>query len=314
MMADNALPRPRLHIRRRYWLRLVILILIAMVGTAMVVPFVKGYSAIWGLTHPGTCNAGSDPSGFNPKFEDVSFTSTNGLTLKAYFIPGTNGATIIMPPAYADGRGAEMDVAKVFNQAGFTVFTLDSRACTAHGWISLGYQEVEDVQAAYQYLKSRPDVDATKVGLHGFSSAGATAMMSAERMPEIRSVSAEGGYADYATTLGLGQDFDFLTQLYQFGVVVGYRVVTGDDIHILSPINNIDKIAPRPLLLVYGSLEVSLPGARDMLAKAQADGIQADLWVVNGADHGQYLLVAPDEFAKRLVGFHEAALLGSKPS
>jgi acetyl esterase/lipase len=128
-------------------------------------------------------------------------------------------------------------------------------------------------------------------------------------MPEIRSVSAEGGYHDYPTALGLGNVSNILIQIYQFGAVSAYRLVTGDDVHVLSPISVIDKIAPRPLLLVYGSLEVSLPGARAMLEHAQETGVQADLWVVDGADHGQYLAVAPQEFVRRVVGFHQAALL-----
>jgi uncharacterized protein len=312
-MTTEKTPPQTARSRRRYWLRLLRLFGIALIATLVILPFSLGAVTIWRLTHPA-CNPGSDPGWFNPRYEAVDFSSTNGLQEQGYFIPGSNGATILIAPAYNGGRGAELDVAKVFNDAGFNVFTLNSRACTAHGWISLGYQEVEDVQAAYRYLQTRPDVDAARVGLHGFSSAGATVIMAAARMPEIRSVSAEGGYHDYPTALGLGNGSNILIQLYQFGAAASYRLVTGDDMHVLSPISVIDKIAPRPLLLVYGSIELSLPGARAMLERAQETGVQADLWVVERANHGQYLKIAPEEFVRRLVSFHQAALLGdSKP-
>ncbi len=74
-----------------------------------------------------------------------------------------------------------------------------------------------------------------------------------------------------------------------------------------------DKLPPRPLLLIYGTREVSLPGAQAMLEKAQSLGMQADLWIVDGADHGQYLLVAHDEFIRRIVEFQQSALLGELP-
>jgi fermentation-respiration switch protein FrsA (DUF1100 family) len=298
---------------RRYWLRLLRAVIVALVLAIVIPPFLLGSVTILGLTHPA-CNPGGNPGGFSPRYEDVQFDSTNGLKEQGYFIPGSNRATILIAPAYSGGRGAELDVAKVFNDAGFNVMTFNSRACTSHGWISLGYQEVEDVQAAYRYLQSRPDVDATRVGLHGFSSAGATVIMAAARMPEVRSISAEGGYDDYPTTLGVGQGGDIFIQLYQLGALSAYRLVTGDEMYVLSPISVIDKIAPRPLLLVYGSLEVSLPGARAMLERATTVGVNAELWVVEGADHGDYLAVAHDEFVRRLVAFHEAALLVAQNS
>jgi uncharacterized protein len=308
MTAEKTL-RQTARSRRHYWLRLLRLFVIALMATLVFLPFSLGAVTIWGLTHPA-CNAALDPGVFNLSSESVDFRSTNGLQEQGYFIPGSNGATIIIAPAYNSGRGAELDVASVFNNAGFSVLTLNSRACTEHGWISLGYQEVDDIQAAYDYLQTRPDVDAARIGLHGFSSAGATVIMAAARMPEIRSVSAEGGYHDYPTALGLGGSSNILIQIYQFGATTAYRLITGDDMHLLSPISVIDKIAPRPLLLVYGSLELSLPGARAMLERAHETGVQADLWVVEGANHGQYLKVAPEEFVRRLVSFHQAALLG----
>lgn len=271
-----------------------------------------GAVSMWGLTHPA-CNPGGNPSDFNPNYIDITFTTPKGLKQQGYFIPGTNGATIIIAPAFNSGRGAELHYARIFNEAGFNVVTIDSRACSPQGWISLGYQEVEDVQAAYDYLKTRGDIDLTRVDLHGFSSAGATVIMAGEQMPEIRGISAEGGYHDFPDVMGIGQSDLFLVQIYRLGAYTTYGWVTGTDIQNLSPISGIDQLAGRHLLLVYGSLENSLPGARKTLEAALADGVDADLWVVEGADHGGYLSVAPDETVRRLVDFHSAVLL-NKPA
>src|SRR5690348_384905 len=105
MTAQESLPRPNLRLRRRYWLRLIRILIIALIAALLIPPFALGFSTVWGLTHPN-CIVGSDPGWFNPKFEDISFISTNGLKQQGYFIPGTNKATIIIAPAYAGNRGA----------------------------------------------------------------------------------------------------------------------------------------------------------------------------------------------------------------
>jgi dipeptidyl aminopeptidase/acylaminoacyl peptidase len=274
-------------------------------------PFLMGVVMMMGLTRP-PCGLGSTPAAFAPRFESVTITSTNGLQVEGYFLPGANGATVITVPAFNAGRGGQLEDAAVFNTAGFNVLTLNSRVCTELGWFSLGYYEVEDVLAARDYLLTRPDVDADRIGLHGFSSGGATALMTAQRAAGFRSVSAMGGYHDYAIELGLGQTTDFFSALFQWGVAGGYRLFTGNDITRLSPYNGLDQLVETSVLLIYGSTEPTLTGAQKMQARGQALGLNIDLWVVEGAGHGNYHVLEPVEYARRLTAFHgQAAGVGS---
>lgn len=275
----------------------------------LILPLLMGLVTIWGLTHP-PCDVGNTPIAFAPNYESVTFTSTNGLQLDGYFLPGTNGATIITVPAFNSGRGGQLGDAAIFYNAGFHVLTLNSRVCSSLGWFSLGYYEAEDVLAARDYLLTRPDIDPGRISLHGFSSGGATALMAAQRSPGFRSVSAMGGYHDYAVELGLGQAADFFSVLYQWGIAGGYRLFTGNDITFLSPYNNLDKLTRIPVLLIYGSTEATLSGARKMVARGQLVGVPIELWEVPGAGHGNYQFVAPTEYARRLTTFHARALNG----
>ncbi|MBZ0299128.1 MAG: prolyl oligopeptidase family serine peptidase [Anaerolineae bacterium] len=309
-MTPAARPRKR---DRRYWLRLLRLFVVALVVALVVPPLASGATSIYALTH-SFCAQGATPADFNPHYEDITLPSTHDLELAGYFIPGDNRAALIIPPASNGGRGASMHYARMFNQAGFSVLMFESRTCTRQGWYSLGYQEVDDVEAAYHYLLTRPEVDPNRIGLHGFSSAGATSLMAMARLPEIRSVSAEGGYHDYAALLGTPGAGTYFETLYRLSFIVTYRLITGTDIQNLSPMNAIPVIAPRPILLVYGSREVTLKGAEQMLERAIESGSPAELWIVPGADHGQYLSLAPEGFVQRVVGFHQAALLGSTGS
>ena len=87
--------------------------------------------------------------------------------------------------------------------------------------------------------------------------------------------------------------------------MVTYRLITGTNISALNPSGMISQIAPRPVLLIYGSNEVSLSGGYQQKAAA---GDNAELWVIPGAGHGNYSQVAGEEYEARVMGFFKAAL------
>jgi uncharacterized protein len=300
-MANSELSSPK----RKYWSRLVRLFIVVLVLALSLVPLLSGAIFMWRLTHP-TCGYGSNPGDFGYEYEDVRFPNKRNLTLDGYFIPGTNDATVIVVPTYGNGRGGDLHYADVFHRAGFNVLTFNSPVCAGASHHTLGYEEADDVQSAYDYLVTRADVNSDRVSLHGFSAGGSASLMAAAKIPAIRAVSAEGGYHDYATEMGLGLTNNWFDTLFTWGIAGSYMLVTGHSVYDLSPLNVIDQIAPRPILLIYGSREVTLPGARKMLERA---GSNAELWVVEGAGHGQYLQVAREEFERRVVEFHRNALL-----
>jgi dienelactone hydrolase len=165
---------------------------------------------------------------------------------------------------------------------------------------------VPQVGDALAYLATRSDVDVEQIAIHGFSAGGALAVMAGARYPELRAVVAEGGYHDFAEDLDNNTIYmGLLGSLYRLGSHLAYRVTTGDDISVLSPISAIPQIAPRPILLVYGTNEPSLYGARLQQAAA---GSNATLWEVPGARHGSYLADAPEDYERIVVGFMDEAM------
>jgi hypothetical protein len=122
----------------------------------------------------------------------------------------------------------------------------------------------------------------------------------------VRAVVAEGGYHDFAEELDDNSTpMGVIGGLFRLGAQVGYRITTGDDMSVLSPISAIPQIAPRPILLVYGTNEPSLYGARLQQAAA---GDNATLWEVPGAIHGSYLADAPEDYERIVIGFMDDAI------
>lgn len=261
----------------------------------------------------GPCGEGHlTPGDYGSLVESVTVQARDGGAFRGYFIPGTNGATIIMPPPLNSGRSVRLPEAAILARHDYAIFMFESRRCAGMGPLSLGYREVDDVADALDYLTTRPDVDPSRIGIHGFSSAGATSVMAAARLPELRAVVAEGGYGNFMRNTLNSHNDDLLTTyfltLFRWAIGITYGLVTGLDINQLSPVSVIAEIEPRPVLLIYGTHETSLAGGRQQKAAA---GDNTQLWIVEGAGHGNYLSVAPEAYEDRVVTFFDEALLGN---
>jgi dipeptidyl-peptidase 4 len=75
---------------------------------------------------------------------------------------------------------------------GFLVVNLDSRAAPGRGkrtldhiYLKLGQVEIDDMAEGVKALRSRPYVDATRVGMHGTSYGGYSSLMSLLRHPDV---------------------------------------------------------------------------------------------------------------------------------
>lgn len=295
--------------RVTFVLRTVAAITIVLV---LLAPFGAGYGFTAFLTRPGCAtppNRNANPTDWGMTYEDISFSSSElNLPTSAYFIPAANpnGSTIIVVPTGPERRGDRIHEIAVYHRNGYHVLSYDSRSCLASVPSSLGYREVPQVGDTLAYLATRSDVDAERIAIHGFSAGGALAVMAGARYPALRAVVAEGGYHDFAEDLDNNTIYmGLLGNLYRYGSHLAYRVTTGDDISVLSPISAIPQIAPRPILLVYGTNEPSLYGARLQQAAA---GSNATLWEVPGARHGSYLADAPEDYERIVIGFMDEAM------
>jgi len=277
----------------------------------LIVPFGAGVLFMSVLVAPG-CGTGFDPAALGMVAEDVQFSSAEfNRPTPAYFIPPTtmnpvtNGATVIVLPTGSSARGARIQDMLVYHDAGFAVLNFDGRGCVGGVGSSLGGKEADQVGDALAYLTSRPDVDADRIGVHGFSAGGAAAILGAARFPSVRAVVAVGNYADFVAQIDATApaNLGLLSPFFRFGAQIVYQAATGEDWTILSPIRVIATIPPRPVLLVYGSNEPSLEGARQMAALSGAA-----LYEMAGAGHGNYLDIDGVGYRARLTEFMGAAL------
>jgi hypothetical protein len=309
---------------RRYWMRLVRLSVATIFFTTVIVLLALGAVPMWFLLHPA-CARTNTPASVGFTYQDVSIPNREGGTWQGYFIPAQNPADstekqalIIVPPAFNGDAGAMLHEAKLLVQGGFPVLMFESVVCARGGVHSLGALEAAQIEDAMAYVQQNSDalnVDVDRIGLHGYSSAGASSIFAAARMPTIKAVLAEGNYYDLDSYLNVGRGGNFFESVSVFAMRLTYRISTGQDPAVLTPINAIAAIPPRAVFLIYGSLEAERGGARKLLAAAEANMPDTahfpKLWIVPNVEHGGYIYGAGGEaeFARYAVSFYQCALM-----
>ncbi len=239
-------------------------------------------------------------------YEKVLFKSRDGLTLFGWYVPSRNRAALILVHGLG-GMGLDMMIhATPLVRAGYGVFMFDLRA---HGssdgnTCTYGRLEANDVAGAVDYLLTRPDVDADKIGALGISLGAQAVLRGALKTDNLRAIVMEGlgpaVLADHGgkpTTLQRKINYP----LNWFSYSLSEFLMGGRDTAVLEEIG---KIAPRPLMLIScGKFEIYF--GRMFLAAAKDP---KTLWELPRARHAQGFLQNPKEYPARVLAFFNNVL------
>src|SRR5215207_2781512 len=107
-----------------------------------------------------------NPATYNLPYEDVEITTADGLNLVGWFIPSQNGAVIILQHGYKSTREELLNEAEMLYRHGYGALLTTIRAHdhSEGEMITFGMREVQDMDAWYQYLLTRDDIDANRIG------------------------------------------------------------------------------------------------------------------------------------------------------
>ena len=182
-----------------------------------------------------------------------------------------------------------LPVADELHEAGYGVFTFDQRGSgKSTGETTFGAREQDDLISVVDYLVSRPDVDRDRLGAFGFSMGGATTLLTAAREPRLKAVVADSAWSDVRRWLRPSVSDVFVHPRDRF-TALSLKLAelrTGTDLDDLRPAEVIDRISPRPLLLVHGSGDEVIPAA-EAERNFEAAKEPKKLVVVPGAGHGE---------------------------
>lgn len=116
--------------------------------------------------------------------EEVSFATADGLTLEAWFRPGPPGAaTVIVFNGNAGDRSHRAPLGAALADEGFGVLLTDYRGYAGHPGTPSEEGLQKDARAALAYLRSRSEVDASRIAYFGESLGAAVAVELAVEHP-----------------------------------------------------------------------------------------------------------------------------------
>jgi fermentation-respiration switch protein FrsA (DUF1100 family) len=256
-----------------------------------------------------TPDESTSPADYGLAYDDVAFSSRDGVTLRGWFIPAPSAqGTVVFCPGHAGSMDPDVVYAPWFNEAGFNVLMFDFRA---HGRsdgdrVSMGYFERQDLLGAVDYLKGR---GIAEVGVLGFSMGGSVGLITASQSDAIRAVVSDGGFARLESALlGWAHRRRELPRWLTLSLarltiaVAGWRL--GARLSEAAPIHWVGRIAPRPVLFIHGDRDIYVPVA-DVEALYAAAGEPKELWRVADAEHRRVDRLRPAEYRERVIGFFE---------
>ena len=241
------------------------------------------------------------PAQLGVRAEDVRIVTADGSRLHGWFLPvvGNAKGTVLHLHGNAANVSNHLPLVSWLPARGYNVLMVDYRGFgRSEGKPSLD-GVVDDAAAALAYLRTRPDVDATRLIMFGQSIGGATALrLLARDARGVRLGVIDSAFASYR---GIARDATAGGPLAPIAALT-VGVLPGPD---KDPITALKSIRV-PLIFVHGARDTIIPAVNSEKLHAAAAGSQH--WNVPDAMHIM-ALGQPGSWREKLVQAMNAAVL-----
>ncbi len=258
------------------------------------------------LMQPRRTLPSKTPADFGLTAETVHIPVDN-LTLTAWYIPpppDSSGAALVYVHGYGGNRGGLLAQAAAMHGLGYGALLIDLRN---HGesedaLTTWGYSEANDVVAAYNYLRSRPEVDPTRIGLAGKSMGGAAAAQAATQLPDLTVLVLESTYASFAGNLP--NIASRIARVPSFLAPQILRQMSAESGLPLNEINAAEAVATlkMPVLVIHGEQDQLVPVEQGQAVFTAVSQPKA-LYTVPNAGHLDIFTIDPDRFTEQMGNF-----------
>ena len=239
--------------------------------------------------------------------EELDLTATDGMRLHTWLFHSPNAvASVIVLHGHGGNKHTVLPLAQMLYPR-YNVLLLDHRGHgdSDGGRTTIGYEERLDVHAAVDYLMEH---GMGPVGIFGMSMGGATAILAAAEEPRIAAIVADSPYARLRWAVQqvarLRGYPSFITPAIAFLGCFATALHLRHRMQSFDPVEVIQQLAPRPLLLMHGVEDDIVPVASAHALFKRASHPK-ELWLQHGMKHCKAIDEAADEFRERIVGFFD---------
>ena len=240
--------------------------------------------------------------------EDIELHTSDGLTLEGSYVPSKNGAAVIV----AFGRKGTQAHARYLARHGYGVLIFDRRGegesdgdPNPYAWD----EGEQDLLAAIEFLKGRPDVEPGRIGGLGLSVGGETFLQAAAHSEDVQAVVSEGASVRSVGELTSIPDSEWGPVAFNAGITAGTAIFS-DATPPPHLVDLVGQIAPRSMLLIYATEGTGGEEHRANRAFYREAGESKAIWEIPEAGHVGGLEARPREYERRVTGFFDHALLG----
>ena len=248
-----------------------------------------GLLVVFRMTGPGPRLPQATPTTAGLRYEDVTFPSTDGVRLSAWWVPAEDSCrAAVLVHGWGGEKSDEhvLKTAPVYYREGYNVLIIDLRGQGESGGRrrTLAYRETRDVRGALLWLQGR-GFRAEDVVLHGWSMGGATVVRAATGSG-VAAVVEEAGYADLPLLLeGAIPRIAGLPRLFVPGVLLAGRLWPDFDPWSVRPEREASQLWLEgvPFFIVHSAGDGIIPVEHARLfAKAHPD---ARVWILDDYEH-----------------------------
>jgi fermentation-respiration switch protein FrsA (DUF1100 family) len=192
---------------------------------------------------------------------------------------------------------------------GYGVLLLDPRGQGSSEGDTVRWAGDSDLLAAVEYLRNRPDVDPGRIGGFGFSIGGEIRIEAAAQSTGFRAIVSEGA----GSRVGDEDVSGPARLLAEPNLTLMTAALTVFSNHGPPPpiADRIGRIAPRAVFLIYADPGLGGENTRQPMYYAAA-GEPKSIWKVPGSKHTGGINARPAEYERRVIGFFDRTLVGSK--
>ena len=242
-------------------------------------------------------------------YEDVTFPTTDGLELRGWFFPAArpDAPAMIYAPATSHDQRSGLSLVPAFHDAGYHVLLFSYRGHALSdgrkGQFTYGEAESRDVEAAAQFLSESKGID--RISVVGHSAGAVSAILSAARNPLIGAVVAVAPFNCVTEVWHTSRPSLVPAPILNWALWVAEKT-RGFDREQVCPVQVVEQIAPRPLLVIHGTEDrrITEEQVRELYAAAEEP---KSLWLVDGASHDGIRNPVLDILSKDVISFLDAA-------
>jgi dipeptidyl aminopeptidase/acylaminoacyl peptidase len=247
-------------------------------------------------------------------YEEVRFPSRGeAITLAGWYIippPERDNQRAVIFVHGKDGCRActvGLKLAGALRDRGFHALVIDLRGhgASGDGRFTFGLRERHDIQGAVDWLLAKGFAPG-QIGLWGESMGAASSIGAAADEPAIGALVADSSYAELVPVLE--REFPKASGLPSFvlpGALLVGQFIVGEDITRSRPVEEIARIAPRPVLIIHSADDPVIPSAHSIQL---ANAAQIEPWIIPGTNHVNGYAHDPTVYIERIEAFFAQAL------